>query len=187
MRFPTPERRSKRCPALAYAIALTNQGKREAQRRFGPSFRHADAQLMELTAILLNVATGTTYPERGYVVTYPPIAMSPDELRALREQLDWELEKGVIDLPTAVMRLNQGMDRNQAVQELARIQGQQGVEAQSSGAKMQAATEIITKVSAGQMPRDAGVALLANLFGFTTEVAAQMMGSAGTGRFRAAV
>lgn len=49
-----------------------------------------------------------------------------------------------------------------------------------NGAQVQAATDIVAKVVAGEMPRDSGIGQLMVLFNLTNEQAEQIMGSAGT-------
>ncbi|MFA5895907.1 MAG: hypothetical protein WC985_03270, partial [Thermoplasmata archaeon] len=89
------------------AIALTNAGKRLAQRRFGPQFKIRDESLLCKSAALWNRAhpDATQYPEDGYQVSYTSIPLSPDEEKAIREQCDWELSKGWITLAQALARV----------------------------------------------------------------------------------
>jgi hypothetical protein len=48
-----------------------------------------------------------------------------------------------------------------------------------NGAQVQAATEIVSQVSAGTLPRDSALAMLQNLFGLTLDQANNILGSAG--------
>jgi len=57
-------------------------------------------------------------------------------------------------------------------------------EAVLNGAQIQAARQIVSDVAAGLMPRDAGLGQLQVLFNLTTEQAAQIMGSAGSGEWK---
>ncbi len=94
------------------AIALTNEGKRELQRRYQAVFEAADQRLVRLCAILLNrwadgielaaeaagapIATLYRFPEGGYSLTYPRIPRSPDELKAHREHVFALLDRGML-------------------------------------------------------------------------------------------
>jgi hypothetical protein len=101
-----------------YAIALTNEGKRQAQRRFGPQFQARDRSLLVKSAALWNRAhpDETQYPEGPYTVSYQAIPRSDIEERALREQLDWELTRGYLTPAEALARL-----RDISVSEAERI------------------------------------------------------------------
>jgi hypothetical protein len=57
--------------------------------------------------------------------------------------------------------------------------GKPGAQVQLNGAQIQAATEIIKSVSAGELPRDAGINQLMILFNLTKQQANLMMGEAG--------
>lgn len=94
------------------AIALTNEGKRELQRRYQAIFESADQRLIRLCAILLNrysdglelaaeaadapIPPRYRYPEGGYSLTYPRIPRSPDELKAHREHVFAMLDRGML-------------------------------------------------------------------------------------------
>jgi hypothetical protein len=60
-------------PRSGYALKITNDRRREAQRQYGPQFAHADVQLVAKTALVLNRALGTAYPEAGYSIDYAPV------------------------------------------------------------------------------------------------------------------
>lgn len=94
------------------AIALTNEGKRELQRRYQAVFEASDQRLVRLCAILLNrysdaleiaaeedgapIPTRYRFPEGGYSLTYPRIPRSPDELKAHREHVFAMLDRGMM-------------------------------------------------------------------------------------------
>jgi hypothetical protein len=104
------------------AIALTNEGKRELQRRYQAIFEAADQRLVRLCAILLNrysdavelaaeaegapIPPRYRYPEGGYALTYPRIPRSPDELKAHREHVLSLLSVGFYDKAEAYAALH---------------------------------------------------------------------------------
>jgi hypothetical protein len=94
-------------PQSGYAIALTNAGKRQAQSRFGPQFRIRDESLLCKAAALWNRSNpeGEQHPEEGYQVSYQSIPLSPDEERAIRDQVDWELKLGWVTPAQALARV----------------------------------------------------------------------------------
>jgi|APSaa5957512576_1039674.scaffolds.fasta_scaffold01018_2 hypothetical protein len=104
-------------PQSGYAIALNNEGKRAAQRRFGPQWRARDESLLCKSAAAWNRwhTNETPYSEDGYQVAYQGIPLSAEEERSLREQIDWELDKGWITPAQGLARLR-GISESEAKQ-----------------------------------------------------------------------
>ena len=107
-----------------YAIAMTNDGKIQAQRRFTPQFQYADQNLIGLAAIMLNRATGTAYPESGYRVAYRQARLGGAELKQRREHVLEMVKEGLMSRVQAYMLINPGTSEAQATAELQRIAGQ---------------------------------------------------------------
>jgi len=105
------------------AISLTNEGKRAAQRAYRNAFRVADEELIGKTAALLNRSMGLDLPESGYRVVYGQVPLSPDEIKARREDVFELLERGMISRVGAYARLNPGISRTQAARALDGIEG----------------------------------------------------------------
>lgn len=103
-----------------YAMSLTNEGKRAAQRRFGPQFQIRDQSLIAKSAALLNRTSDAGYPEDGYVVSYVSVPRSPEEERALREQIDWEIGRGYISEAEGLVRLRPELSISDATTIIAR-------------------------------------------------------------------
>lgn len=97
-----------------YAIALTNEGKREAQRKYAQSFRASDEELVMKTAILFNRAMGTAFPEGGYSVSYRAIPLSAQELDARRKHALEMLEAGLMSRVEAVRLFDEGLTPDDA-------------------------------------------------------------------------
>jgi hypothetical protein len=108
-------------PRSGYAISLSNNGKREAQRRFVTSFRDADERLMATSAILLNSATGSALPESDYSVIYREIPLSPEELRGREESVLRRRDAGLLSRVDAYRELNPGLSAVQAQADLDAI------------------------------------------------------------------
>ncbi len=102
-----------------YAIAMTNSGKREVQRRYMPQFRWADEQLLARTAVLSNRAAGTSFPEDGYEIIYTEIPLSGSEKEARRKDVFERQDRGLISDAQAKAELEDGMSVEQAQRELA--------------------------------------------------------------------
>ena len=111
-------------PRSGYALSITREGQREAQRRYEPQFRRSDQQLLSITAALVNRHFGTSYPENGYRVQYQSIPLSPNELQAQREDLIAKLGAGLLSPVDAYMALNPGIDRPEAIFRLQEIRAE---------------------------------------------------------------
>ena len=104
-----------------YAIALSSEAKRDCQRKYAQSFRASDEQLVMTTAILLNRATGTTYPEGGYSVAYRSIPLSGQELEARRKHALELMEAGLMTRIDAMRLLDDSLTEQDAVAKLLEI------------------------------------------------------------------
>jgi hypothetical protein len=80
-----------------YAISLSNEGKRTAQRKYILQFQGADEELVALSAILLNRSIGTNYPESNYRIHYREIPLSPEEMQARRTHVMEMMAAGLMD------------------------------------------------------------------------------------------
>lgn len=107
-----------------YSISLSNEGKRSAARRFAPSFRASDEELVGKTAALLNRALGLGLPEFGYSVHYQDLPLSPEELRSRREHALALLQAGLMSRVDAYLELHPGLTRAQAQLDLQEIDAQ---------------------------------------------------------------
>lgn len=102
--------------ASGYAIELSREDQRQAQKRFAPSFAPSDAELVGKASAMHNRIKGTSWPESGFTVDYPAVRLSAAEEQALRDQLSWELEQGFCTPIEALARLRQiSEDRARAV------------------------------------------------------------------------
>jgi len=111
-------------PRSGYALSISREGQREAQRRFEPQFRRGDQQLLEVSAALANRHLGTSYPETGYRVQYQSIPLSPNELEAQREDLIAKMDAGLLSPVDAYMALNPGIDRPEAIFRLQEVRAE---------------------------------------------------------------
>lgn len=108
-----------------YAISLSNEGKRQAARRWAPSFRASDEELIGKTAAMLNRATGSNLPEAGYSVLYQDLPLSPDELASRRTNVLELLGARLISRKQAYIEIHPGMTDEQATADLATIDTEQ--------------------------------------------------------------
>jgi hypothetical protein len=108
-------------PRSGYALSISRDGQREAQKKFAPIFRENDEVLLEKTACLCNRFLGTNLPEVGYRVQYSQLNLSPEEMKAQREDVIEKLKIGLISPVDAIMILNPDLDDIEARSELQRI------------------------------------------------------------------
>jgi len=108
-------------PRSGYALAVSRSGQRDAQKKFAPVFRMGDEELLSKTAMLANRFLGTNLPEDGYRVSYHSMPLTPDEMRAQREDITAKLTAGLISPVTAVMMMFDDMDEREAREYLTQI------------------------------------------------------------------
>ena len=108
-------------PRSGYALSISREGQREAQRKYAPLFRMLDESLMSKCAILCNVFLGNNLPETGYRVQYQQLNLSPEEMKAIREDVIQKLNAGLISPVDAIILLNPDLDEIEAKNELIRI------------------------------------------------------------------
>ena len=116
-------------PRSGYSIAMSQAQIRDAQRRFSPVFKVGDMQALVLGAKISNRFLGTNYPEEPiYNIQYIAVPLSPEELKAQREEITFRLEKGLIGMVEATQELYD-ITEEEAVEKL-RIIRQQRIEFQ---------------------------------------------------------
>lgn len=111
-------------PRSGVSLTVSREGLRGSQARYEPSLRRGDVTALEVTAKVLNRATGTSYPEAGLSVAYPSLPLSTAEIQAQREDVLAKVQAGFLSRVDGYVRLNPGLSREQAMQELRRIQAE---------------------------------------------------------------
>ncbi len=104
-----------------YAIELSREAQRAAQRRFEPQFSRGDVQSLEVIAALWNRATGDTLPEDGWTIRYPGLPLSMEERRLLMEEHQMRADMGITSKPKLLAAVD-GLTEDQARDELVRIE-----------------------------------------------------------------
>ena len=108
-------------PRSGYALTVSRQGQREAQRKYAPIFRLYDEELLAKSAKMANRFLGFNLPELGYRVSYQSLPLSPAETAAMREDVVGKLAAGLISPVDAIRILNPDMDDTEARVELIKI------------------------------------------------------------------
>ena len=111
-------------PRSGYSIAMSQASTREAQRRFSGVFRVGDMEALVLGAKISNRFLGTSYPEDPiYSIQYIAVPLSPEELKAQREDLIQKMEKGLLGHTEAIMELYD-LTEEEAIEKLKSIRQQ---------------------------------------------------------------
>jgi len=152
-------------PRSGHAIAITKEAQRESQRRFEPQFQAGDEELLRKAAAMLG------YPEDGWSVTYHAIPLTAEESSAVREDLKWQLESGLLKKEDAWLKLNPGKTPLDAELYL-KVESEDGGREYPVG-YVALIPGMLAQVQAGQMSIDNLRALLVTMMGLTPEQAAE--------------
>jgi hypothetical protein len=122
---PSELQRTSGSARSGYAISLSQEGKRQAQRRYIMQFRASDEALVSLSAVLFNRWTEansepTNYPEGGFSVIYREIPLSPQEMEARRKHVLEMLAAGLMSEVDA-LRFFGSLSEQDAIAQLAAI------------------------------------------------------------------
>tara|TARA_Y100001938_G_C8099062_1_gene440227 strand:- start:3028 stop:4473 length:1446 start_codon:yes stop_codon:yes gene_type:complete len=110
-------------PRSGYAISVSRSGQREMSKRYAIVFRATDESLIGKSALMANKFLGLQpqAPQDGYRVVYAQIPLSPEEMKAQREDVIQKLSAGLISPVDAIQMLNPDLDVDGAKAELIRI------------------------------------------------------------------
>ena len=111
-------------PRSGYAINMSRTDQREAQRRFAPSFKFGDIQIVELSAIMANRFLGTSFPETGYRIEYSSIPLSPEEAEGIRKDIIEKMNAGLLSKVEAIRRLHPDFSEDEARAYLRKIRAE---------------------------------------------------------------
>lgn len=176
---PSDLQRTGNDPMSGAALFISQSGKREFSQRCTPAFRRSDIDAIGKIAALYRLATGEAVPEKGYTVTYRQIARSPDELRAEREQQEFELAQGLISPVDVYLRNHPGASREDAINQLTQVKVQQATISMQAEAALKAAGLVREtgqkELLVGQMDAVAGVVKSAQLGEMPVGAAVQLV------------
>ena len=122
---PSELQRTSGSARSGYAISLSQEGKRQAQRRYIMQFRASDEGLVGLSAVLYNRwseanTEPTNYPEGGYSVLYREIPLSPSEMDARRKHV-LEMRSAGLMTDVEALRFFGSLSEQDAIAQLAAI------------------------------------------------------------------
>lgn len=109
-------------PRSGYALAVSRDAQREIQKRIEPCQRAGDLDLLAKSAAVLRINGGAVYPETGYSIEYHGIPLSLEERRAMLDELQTEMDLGLVSRVDAYMRRNPGTSEAEARAALTEIQ-----------------------------------------------------------------
>ena len=107
-------------PRSGYAISLSREGVRNAQRRAEPQFRRGDLESLGKIAAMWNRETGSNLPETGWNIAYPGAPLSPEEKTQAVAEWKTLSELGVASAVDLYMMIH-NTSRETALRELDRI------------------------------------------------------------------
>ncbi len=151
-------------PRSGYALAITRESQREAQRRFAPQFSVADVEMLSKSASLLAL------PETGWRIEYGAIPLSPDEMEAQRRDVLEQVNAGLLTKVDGWLRLNPGKTREEAV---AYFETEADNGREYPAEYVSIATNLLIQVQAGQVTIENARAVLTTMMGLTPEQAAE--------------
>lgn len=108
-------------PMSAEALVLSNEGRREAQRRYSGELEPSDLELIGKIAAVSNLEGLTDFPESGYQIRYRAIPLSASEQDARRRHASEMVASGRWSIVDAYLHENPGLLRSEAVAALERI------------------------------------------------------------------
>lgn len=107
-----------------YAIVVSREGQRRAQKLVEPSFRMADQKLLATAAALSNLYAGTDLPEdpRAYSIHYRALKSSMEERKAQAEVLRAEADMGIASQIDVIRGLHPEIENDEeALERLLRV------------------------------------------------------------------
>ena len=107
-------------PRSGYAIALSKEGVRAAQRRAEPAARRGVVELLGKFAAMVNILTGAGLPEDNWAVFFPGVPLSSEEKKQRIEEWSKQAELGVASPVDLYMAIN-SVTREVALEALQRI------------------------------------------------------------------
>jgi len=111
-------------PRSGVSLSISREGLRDAQGRMEPQLRRGDLEAARVTAMMLNLHTGSDLPLDGVSITYPSLPLSIGERKAQTEDLTTKVDAGLMSMVDAYMALHPGITRKQATAELTRIRSE---------------------------------------------------------------
>lgn len=135
--------------ASGYAIVVSRDGLRRAQRRMIPPARMGDRMYLATAAMMTNAYGGTSLPESpaDYQIEYAGVGLTLDEVRAEIDEVKLLDEAGLIHPADAYLRFHPGLTRAQAIRDLAEIRA-----AKSALGAVGAAPVVMTETRATDAP-----------------------------------
>lgn len=108
-------------PTSAAALMVSNEGKRNFSEQVEPVFRRVDLEAVQIAAVILRQAGIATFDEQGHTVAYHRIPLSPAEQRELREQMQWEEDRGQRSEVDTYRKLHPGTTEDDALAALVAV------------------------------------------------------------------
>jgi len=167
---PSDIQRTSGDPRSGYAIAIGREGRREAQRRFGPVFQPSDEELLAVTAKALNAARGTKEMDvDGWRVEYQALPPTKEEQKSDRENVLAMLRDGLISKEEGRAMLGIVAEEEKEPPRAKRLIGE-----------LTTVLSIVQAAAGGTIPAESAKAQMRIMFGIEEADAAAMLAGAGT-------
>lgn len=124
---PSEVMRSSGDPRSGYALAVSRDGQRESQRKYGPIFQRYDQQLLALIARM-----DGALPVDGWEVEYEMLPPSAAEMREQRDNAIQLMQAGLMSRVDAYMSLHPSLSRAEAERQVAEIEPPQTEESENA-------------------------------------------------------
>lgn len=109
-------------PRSGLALAVSREGRREAQRQWEPLFRASDLEMIRTSATMHNAVSSDSIPVDGYTLHYRALPLSPAEKAAKRAEVLELMDRGLMSKVDAYREFNPGVSDEQAIEALRNIQ-----------------------------------------------------------------
>ena len=103
-------------PMSGAALFVSSKGRRAFSDQVRPLFRRSDLDSIRIASALLAIAQIAHMPLEGYTIQYHRIPESPEEERANRDGIDWDIDHNVITQVEVVQMRRPGTSREDALQ-----------------------------------------------------------------------
>jgi len=151
-----------------YSLAVQRDAIREAQRVYEPLFARSDALVLTKTAQLLGL------PVEPVRIEYRGLPISPQERRAMVDEVRELRDAGLMTRVEAWMRLHPGATEDDALASIAAMSAETAPD-QLNGAQVAAAKDIVIAVGVGELTKAAAEQMLIEFVGIPPEGAAAVI------------
>jgi hypothetical protein len=166
---PADIQRTSGDPRSGYALAINREGRRDAQRRFGPVFKPSDVLLLSTSAKMLNRARGNTaLSTSGYGVEYQALPPTAEERKEETTRVTGLVNASLIS-----------REEGRAMLGIVTVEEEDPRPKRLIG-ELTTVLSIVVAASAGKIPPASAIAQMQTMFGISEPDARAMLAGAGS-------